>query len=57
LGNVAVNIANSRPAQPRGDVVPPQATARGMLGRVVAIAAEICQVDATDKGDVAVDHD
>jgi hypothetical protein len=37
--------------------VPAHPPARGMLGCVVAITAEVGQVDAANKSDLVVDHD
>jgi len=57
LRHVTGHVGHRRPAQPGGDVVPAEAPPRRMRGRVVAITAEVGDVDAAHEGDLVVDHD
>jgi hypothetical protein len=57
LSEVASDVADRWPAQPCGYVVPAHAASRRMLRCVVAIAAEVRQVDAADERNLVVDHD
>src|SRR5215475_12425138 len=52
-----MHIKHGRAAQPRADVVPPEAPPRRMVGGVEAIAAVVADVDAADERDLAVDND
>ena len=54
---VLLHVRNSRPLDPDGRVVPTDPAARDVRRRVPRIAAVEGEVDASDEGDAAVDHD